>query len=75
MRFLVDISMKDVRERAIFLLKTLQVVVDLLANGALPDVSREDGWTPLHAAARFGHASTASALVTHGTVCVRAWSR
>lgn len=43
-----------------------QVVVDLLRNGASPDLSREDGWAPLHAAARFGHAATAGALLTEG---------
>ncbi|CAN0269816.1 unnamed protein product, partial [Ectocarpus fasciculatus] len=43
-----------------------KVVVDLLRNGASPDMSREDGWAPLHAAARFGHASTAAALLTEG---------
>ena len=43
-----------------------QVVVDLLRNGASPDLSREDGWAPLHAAARFGHAATAGALLAEG---------
>lgn len=43
------------------------MVVDLLRNGASPDISREDGWAPLHAAARFGHAATAMALLSEGS--------
>lgn len=49
-----------------------QVVVDLLRNGASPDLSREDGWAPLHAAARFGHAGTATALINEGRADFRA---
>ena len=40
--------------------------MDLLLNGASPDLCREDGWSPLHAAARFGHSGTAIALLEEG---------
>ena len=40
--------------------------MDLLRNGASPDLCREDGWSPLHAAARFGHSGTAIALLEEG---------
>ena len=42
------------------------MVVNLLRNGASPDLCREDGWSPMHAAARFGHAGTAIALLEEG---------
>lgn len=40
--------------------------MELLENGASSDMSREDGWSPLHAASRFGHAATALALLNVG---------
>lgn len=49
-----------------------QVVVDLLLNGASPDLCREDGWSPLHAAARFGHSGTVFALLEEGRANVEA---
>lgn len=45
---------------------TAQVVELLAADDDLVNVYSDEGWTPLHLAAFFGHTATVAALLAHG---------
>jgi ankyrin repeat protein len=43
-----------------------RIIIILLENGADPNVQAENGWTPLHNAARYGHIGASQALIYGG---------
>ena len=51
---------------AAFRVVNTQMVTELLTNGADPNISDNEGWTPLHAAVLMDQTQTVTELLTKG---------